>query len=553
MNFDPKEYFSRPNDWFKSQLFFEGNATASFSVPLGEIKGMGRMSVPSSQSAFLEISIGELNTANEYDSGLGLVSFLNAEIPVQKGKALVFEPQRDQNPCQTVTLCTPEGIFFSQDVGVYGYHTVNDNTILYLSPHDFIFQPWGARGRPTYWVAPLTNLFTRFPIAPDSLRDHPLRLKLVREVEQGIDRTDWQWKWWAANQSNRLFSFQKNTDSFFVEPMAGYESAEQPERLDLPQITAIAVGELKGRSLSSHKQLIQWFPSDILAPLSFGTGSEVGIPWFETRNERGELLARLHVSIGHSGKSKGNPIFTIHHLREGSGLGEFVSKYLALPTERRRALVTPMNLFLRGTPGSSHVEENLVSVIRAFENLTRQHGLTRLNLGTLLTQQNSVAVAAILGSARNELVKLRKSNQQAMAVDQSRILEKITSRLANAATSESDFGLAVVELTKKYGFPDADVLDVDYVPRVHRKDWASILSELRGATIHEGHIEFRKRHDILEVFKLLRHLHDLLARIIFKECGYAGTYQTHLKQWTNAEPVDWVKRDFDAAKLRFEC
>src|SRR5258707_8839627 len=120
MNFDLKEYFARPNDWFKSQLSFEGNATASFAIPLGEIKGIGRMSVPSSQSAFLEISIGELNTAKEYDSGLGLMSFLNAEIPVQKGNALVYEPQLDQNPCETVTLCTPEGVFFSQDIGVYG-------------------------------------------------------------------------------------------------------------------------------------------------------------------------------------------------------------------------------------------------------------------------------------------------------------------------------------------------------------------------------------------------------------------------------------------------
>jgi hypothetical protein len=551
MNFDPKEYFARPNDWFKSQLFFEGNATASFSVPSGEIKGIGRMSVPNSQSAFLEISIEELRAAEEYDSGFGLMSFLNAEIPVQKGNALAFEPQFDQNPCETLTLCTPEGIFFSKDIGVYGYHTVNGNTVLDLSPHDLIFEPWGARGQPTYWVAPLTNLFTRFPIAPDNLRDHPLRLKLVREVEQGIERNEWQWKWWAANQSNRLFSFQKDTGSFFIEPVAEHESGEQPDLLDLPQITAVAVGELKGRSLSSHKQLIQWFPSDILAPLSFGTGSEVGIPWFETRNDRGELLTRLHVSMGHSGKTKGNPVFMIHHLREGSGLGEFVSKYLALPSEHRRALVTPMNLFLRGTPGSGHVEENLVSVIRAFESLTREHGLTRLNLETLLTQQNSAVVAAILSGARSELVKLRKSNQQAMAVDQSRILEKISSRLANVATSETSFGLAVVELAKKYGFPDADILDVDYVPRVHGKNWASILSELRGATIHEGHIDFRQRHDILAVFKLLRHLHDLLARIIFKECGYVGTYHTQLKEWTNAEPVDWVKRDFDAAKLRF--
>lgn len=552
MNFDPTEYFARPTDWFQSQLSFVGDATATFSTPAGEIKGIGRMSLPSSKSGFLEVSVAELNAAPEYESGFGLISFLHSEIPVREGNALVYRPQLDHNPCETITFCTKEGIFFSQNIGVYGYHTVDGDIVLQLSPHDFTFQPWGAKGQPTYWVAPLTNLFTDFPIASDSLRAHPLRLKLLRDVEQGIDRNEWQWKWLAANQSNRLFAFQTDSDSFFIEPLTGFETTSQrDDLLGSNRITAVAVGELRGRPLSNHKQLISWFPLDILAPLSFGTGSEVGIPWFETRNERGELLTRLHISLGHSGETKGNQVFTIHHLRHGSGLGEFVSKYLTFPSERRRALRTPMNLFLKGTPGSGHVEDNLVDVIRALEALAREHGLARLNLDGLLTQQNSSVLHRILSNAQNELSQLRKDNDKAKAFGQMRILERINSRLANVATADNNFGLAVVELTKKFGFPDADILDADYVPRVHKKSWAALLSELRGATIHEGRIEFVKRHDIIEVFKLLRHLHDLLARIILKECGYTGTYQTQLVEFTSAEPVDWVQSTFDAAKLRF--
>jgi hypothetical protein len=552
MDFDLKEYFPSPRDWFQSQLSFEGHAAATFSVPAGEIRGVGRMSAPSSKTAFLEISVTELIAPTEYDIGFNLISFLGSEIPVREGNVITFRRQRDQNPCETVTLCTLEGIFFSQDIGVYGYHTEDGRLVLSLFPRDFTFQRWGAKGQPTYWVAPLTNLFTKFPIAPDNLRTHPLRLKALREVEQGSDRTEWQWKWLAANQANQLFAFQTDTDSFFIEPLAGYENGEQGDRSSSIQVTAVAVGDLKGRSLSSHKEIIQWFPFDILAPLSFGTGSEVGIPWFETRNERGELLTRLHVSIGHAGKTKGDSVFTAHHLGQGSGLGEFVSRYLSLSPEGRRALAAPMNLFLKGTPGSGHVEENLVDIIRALENLAGQHGLTRINLGASLTNQNRSALDIVVNNARHELSQLRRSNQQVVAFDQTRILDRIISRLANVATSENDFGLAVVELSKRHGFPDPDILDADYIPRIHgRKTWASLLSELRGATIHEGRIEFEKRHDISEVFKLLRHLHDLLARIIFKECGYTGTYQTQLIGFTNAESVDWVKPGFDAVKLRF--
>jgi hypothetical protein len=551
VNFDLDDYLPRPNNWLQSQLSFEGNATVKFSSPAGEIKGTGRMSLPNLKSMCLEVTVEDLNAEPEYGSGFGLISFLNSEVPVREGNAIVYRPQFDHNPCESVVFQTLEGTFSSQEIGVYGYHTEDGNIILQLHPHNFVFKPNEIKGNPTYWVAPLTNLFTYFPHAPDHLRAHPLRLKAIKEVEQCTDRAEWQWKHLAANDSNRLFYFETETDTFFIEPLNGFETGEKRDQVESHQITAIAVGELTGRTLLNHQQITEWFPFQILAPLSFGTGAGIAIPWFETRNERGDILSQLHVSIGHSGKTRGNQLFTIHHSREGSGLGEFVSRYLKLPEENRRALVAPMNLFLKGTPGSGHVEDNLVDVIRAFENLAKQHGLARIDLSALLTEENLLNIQSVLSNARSEMSALRKRNKENMALDQIRVLEKINSRLANVATSEGDFGLAVVELAKRHGFPDADILDADYIPRIHGKTWAALLSELRGAAIHEGHIEFRERHNIAEVFKLLRHLHDLLARIIFKECRYEGTYQTQLERYTNATSVDWVKPEFNADRLRF--
>src|SRR2546425_6024735 len=37
-----------------------------------------------------------------------------------------------------------------------------------------------------------------------------------------------------------------------------------------------------------------WFPFDILSALSFASGSEVGFPWIEIRDEEGALIRRLH-------------------------------------------------------------------------------------------------------------------------------------------------------------------------------------------------------------------------------------------------------------------
>lgn len=550
-SFNPGDYFPKPRDWFQPRLSFQGLGTATFCVPEGELRGTARINLPAQGSAFLQIAVEQLIAAVNYDFSLGVVSFLGSEIPVEEGSAIVYRPQLQANPCASVTICSDEGLFFSDDVRVYGFHTANDQIVLDMSPHNLFFERWGARGIPTYWVAPLTNLKTEFPIAPEHLRTHPLRLKLIKEVTDTTDRTDWQWKWLAANQSNRLFAFENNGDPFYVEPLPGFEHAR--EHSSNIEVTAIAVGELRGRPLRTHRDLTAWFPFDLLTPLGFGTGTEVGIPWFEVRNERGELMTRLHLTVGHAGERKGDPVFTSHHLGGGrSGLPELVEKYLALSPQRQRVIGTAMRLFVRGTPGSGHVEENLMDVMRAFDALAGHYNLDRLELISSLSSENKSRLSRILNNARTEISALRKTNRESAALDQDRILERVQSRLANVSSAENDFGASVIALTKKFELPDADILDQEYIPTTYGgQTWASVLSELRGATIHEGRIEFEQRYNILEVFKLLRHLHDVLARIILKECGYTGTYQTHLIGTTNAEPVNWVQPNFSATKLRF--
>jgi hypothetical protein len=108
------------------------------------------------------------------------------------------------------------------------------------------------------------------------------------------------------------------------------------------------------------------------------------------------------------------------------------------------------------------------------------------------------------------------------------------------------------ELIKAAGFADIDILDSDYIPSSFGgKTWAKVVSELRQDTVHEGYLEFEKNHDIRATFSILRHLHDLLARLILTECGYQGTYNPAVASWTSAAPITWVTPSLKPAKLGF--
>ena len=121
---------------------------------------------------------------------------------------------------------------------------------------------------------------------------------------------------------------------------------------------------------------------------------------------------------------------------------------------------------------------------------------------------------------------------------------RIQGRVANAATIEKRFGLAVIDLLRHLGLPDAEIIDsfISQNPRSDNlPDWASVLSNYRGATIHEGYMDFDKKHDAGDVINICTHLKDVLTRIIWKEVGYTGSYKSVLKRRYGPQAFDWIQ------------
>jgi hypothetical protein len=549
MIFDIKDYAAQMNNWFEPKLEFEGTAVTEFSSPRGVLGGPARVTFSGSGSADIELEVVDVSIEGGYP-GL-LMNFLEAEVPERQGEKTTFKKVAAENPCTSITVTTSTGTFTSKRVLAYGYSAGSQKTVMRLHPEDFLFDV-SRNVEPRYWVAPLLNFVTDYPRGPRELNKHPLRLRRIADVAGGLSSREQLLAGIKANEENHLLLFEHAGRLVFIEPIPGFHKRDSVESLSSKaQLTAIVVGELGPNSAESISELEKWFPFDLLSALSFATGIEVGIPWLETRGPGGELRSRLHARLGKPQSGKGDPVFHRAHYGPESGIGIFISKFLAADSAIRRALEVPMNLFVSASPGSASVDDNLGFIFRALESLCKRHGMSHQDLEGRLNQRNLLEFKTAVGQAAGRLMELKKENHQVGDPDQYRILEKIQSRLANVGRKEKDFGIAVTELSKKFCFPDADILDTKYIASTYGKSWASMLSEFRGATFHEGYIEFRTKHDIHEAFKILRHLHDLTARIILREIGYSGQYQSSVSRWSGFFDLDWVKPTFTPEQLGF--
>jgi len=191
---------------------------------------------------------------------------------------------------------------------------------------------------------------------------------------------------------------------------------------------------------------------------------------------------------------------------------------------------------------------------RAFDCLCREHGFTQQKLLPRLTAPIQGQVKGILAATVRELQSLITDAKQKQEFDDARLLMTIQSKVANAATTEKSFGLAVIDLLRHFALPDAGIVDsfITQNPRSDKApDWASVLSNYRGATIHEGYMDFEKKHDAGDVISICAHLKEVLTRIIWKEVGYTGTYKSVLRRSYGPQAIDWVQTTTAPAKLGF--
>ena len=496
---------------------------------------------------------------------LSVMALLTCE-PVEKervkGSSKVVKQKcvasRKKNQCTKLVVVTSDGIFSARGEI---YYDIRIHIETHSSLSTISFHPSRAQfdieesGSTMYWVIPLSNFISNFgPNKIVELDRHPLRIYPTPIVPEEISDKDKVHANFIANNENHLISFRCNGGIGFIEMLPDYD--DRKNRLldgnDRNNITAVMIGEIGSKSANEFADLEKWFPFNFLTLLGLATGSEVGAPWIELRDSRGKLVRRIHVSLGRPFFSKGHR--SIDEVRN-RGIGQLLTSSRYSLHQQESYLNPIIKHLIRSGLDNISLDDKMSHLFRAFDRLCKVYDLDIQDLTEELNDSQKAIVKRELNLAAETI---RHEAKNAFNNDQRNSLMTIAGRVINSDNKDRKFGLALIDLTKKFGLSDADIVETHYQinPRSDGYKWHQVLSYYRGIVIHEGYFNFREKgYDHYDVVRIWKHLHDILIRIVLKMLCYDGTYQRSVfipGDWAASWPVDWVKSDTQSSELGYE-
>lgn len=554
-DFEPKA-----SDWLKLNLRYEGPGVVDFTSPIGSAQGRFVATFEDRGEQRIEATCDLISCDPDYE-GPPIAFFSGAKVEKEEGKKSWGFGGLNNRP-KSLTISTPDGTFSADRLHFMGMTTqlvvakVED-----LKPTMIRFRVLQGKfetkntNSPKYFVIPLLNCVAE----PTNFLSgaHPLRIYQTPTVPESLQGRE---RWIAeaiANKKNLVVAFKYQDGLCFIERLADFSG-----RLDALQngaqrlATAVLVGEIGSEPVTTWDEFRSWFPMEVLSALGFASGVEVGFSWIEIRDEQGGLIRRLHGASWQPVFDEGDVVLGKFAADTESGMGTFLTRYIASSSEKRSFLEPVFNHARLGSLGISlRLYDNLDHLIRAFECLCRENKLTQRQLLPSLSLDTQNKVKAIQATARAALQALIGSASQVGQFEDARVLETIRSRVENIASTENNLGLAIVDLLKEFQLPDANIIDSYFGtnPRSDQiPDWASVISAYRNATIHEGYMDFETKHNVGDVIRVCRHLKDVLCRIILKEVVYVGEYDSVLAYNYGPQPIDWIEARTEPRRLGFE-
>lgn len=536
-----KLYSPKPNPWFSSDIVYEGWGIATFENPPGTIEGKTRIAVDETGTLDVVMEFEKLNTeVTIHGTGeFRYLKFLQADLSAGNTVGIGSD---NINPCSSLKVQTETGSFVSDGKVFYSHGLGLDSELRFLLSEGTYKE--NNAGNPKYWVLPLTNFISSFHLLyyPE-LAQHPLRLFITPIVPEMADEKQRQMALFAANRANTLIGFYFGESAGYIQPVLDYN--EKEEKLKSGQakrcITALMISEV------SSKLDEVWFPNDYTNLISFARGITVSAAWVEFRDDDGKLVSRKHIPQFETDYKKEYAVIdeAIHgglgHLISlASNSSEFGKSYF-------RVLIAHL---IRLQPYSRHIEDQMDLLCRSFDTLCEEFGFSVQNLAKSLPDDVQARIDEILANARREFQELSRSASS----DIKPVLQQIGSRVSNAKNTDRAFGLAVMDLLKKYELPDITIMDKYYAlhPDVQGRSWVQTLTKYRGAAIHTGYFS-HENYDIQDVLVLEDHLHDILVRIALKILNYQGTYQPRVIRYlVDGKNVQWVDENTPATKLGYK-
>lgn len=518
---------------------YQGIGRAVFNNPWGVVEGLVEIIYDESGESNIVMQVQRVFIGqSSQDPFIGSLLLLSGKNPPEPGEQVSFGLlEIFNNRCIELAVKTSEGIFLATKEVKYSYKQIftNNRNLIQLR-----FQTLGAyylvdkAEEVKYWRLPLTNFISKFNKAIYELNFDPLNF-LLNEASQ-----------------DHIITFEFDGGLGLIAPLESYTTRKkilesgQTHRL----ITANMIGVI-GQKTEDLFEVEEWFPAKLLSVLSLAIGIEVGSPWLDLLDEKGKLAVRVHSRFGY-------PVFSLGHVAIDDfmhdGISELISKFQALVDPNLPNLTVLLRHLVRAGLHNLPIEDNFDHLFRAFEGLCTHYGISTQTLTNSLSQSQQREVNATLRTAAQQIQKASQEASAAGEVEQVRILQRIASRVTNVTNIDKSFGLAILDLLKQFHLPDANIVDNYYQikPRLDGRNWFAVLSDYRGATIHEGYFDFQgKSYDIEDVLRIMQHLHDILLRIAFKLVGYTKTYNSPIPAAGPIQPVDWVNTSLSAIKLGY--
>ncbi len=536
-----------PNDWIDTAVNYQGPGSAELSSPKATVSGPFVAHFDDEGGSSVETAFDTVSPHDpDYDGPP--IALLFGATRSQSGNATQWGLSGMNNPCESLSFEADQGRFVSTGkVDWAGISLGTQPTRMRFSVREGKFETKNARVA-KYFVVPLVNCIAE--LTNQLHGHHPLRIYPTPSIPDDVPPDLRNFATLIANQKNSILAFDVGGSLYFVERLSDYDAraASLKSGAARRKATAVLVGEVGTNSVATLAESRSWFPFDMLTALSFASGTEIGFPWIEIRDDRGILIRRLHGSARMPSFFESDDLFGKF---SRPGAGDFISRFISLPRDKRRLLQIVMNHVRLGSLGPDLYLYDIVDhLVRALDAMCREHKFMQQNLLLGLSGATRDVVKRTIEEATANLAQAASSAKQAGKLDEHRLLKRIESRTANAANAENMLGLAAVELLAKFGFPDVRIIDNFLLSR-GRPDWANLISTYRNATLHEGYLDFETKHDPKEVIQVSAHLKDVLTRIVLKECGYTGTYESVLRHEYGPQPVEWVVPATDANAMGF--
>jgi hypothetical protein len=252
--------------------------------------------------------------------------------------------------------------------------------------------------------------------------------------------------------------------------------------------------------------------------LGLATGNSVGMAYIEFFDVNGVLIKRVHPRfLIKKFLNLENVIYEPWH----RGTEELLTKAFLLEKENLKSVKVLINQYLAAIE-SNYLEDILAGLAQAIDGLMLDKKLI-----DDFSHEPKAAVLGLLDSLATYFDAQEKELKKTIefTVVEKEALESFRRRVEELPHSKVGFSKQLAFLLQENGLFDCDALKDAKFNRKEGHKWLNIINYYRNKVIHGEVID---TNDFEFVEQLIKHLEDILLRLIFMKIGYEGKYQPRI-------------------------